>query len=206
MGTIGPGEADRPINCVEGRLLRPVGTQVQGLNFGPAIVRDRHLTIDLLNAIPWVRHPPPPPPALGTLEVSFRASKGPTVSLGTFDYSDSVRRTRALIQDFDLSGLSVADYDNLLSAPITVGQGPRAPTFQEDDLGLYVDATPYVFRMEAKTQAKIQLWAGRFGTAQEGVEILIADATNLLHRRPPPPVGVVGGRRHAPQLHPGDPS
>ena len=196
VGTIGPGEADAPINFVEGRLLRPVGTQVQGLNFGPAIIRGQRLTIDLLNAIPWVRHAPPAPPtppALGTLEVSFTAPKSPTASLGTFDYSDSARQTRALIQDFDLSGLSVADYDNLLSAPITVGQGPGAPTFQEDDLGLYVDATPYVFRMEAKTQAKIQLWAGRFGTAQEGVEILIADATNRLPGRPPPPpVGVVG--------------
>ena len=194
VGTIGPGEADGPINFVEGRLLRPVGTQVQGLNFGPAIVRDRRLTIDLLNAIPWVRHPPPAPPtppALGTLEVSFRASKGPTVSLGTVDYSDSARQTRALIQDFDLSGLSDADYNDLLNAPITVGS-PGTPAFQEDASGLYVDATPYVFRMEAKTQAKIQLWAGRFGAAQEGVEILIADATNRLPGRPPPPVGVVG--------------
>ncbi|HEX9731425.1 MAG TPA: hypothetical protein VGG06_05495 [Thermoanaerobaculia bacterium] len=190
VGTIGPGEADQPINFVEGRLLRPVGTQVQGLNFGPAIVQDRRLTIDLLNAIPW--NSDGSPPDLGTLEVSFTALKGPTATLGTFDYSSEDRQTHALVQDFDLSGISEEDYQSLLNTPITVGQGPQAATFQEDPSGLYVDATPYVFRLEANAQAMVRFWAGRFGHAQGGVEIAIEDATSRLPANPPPPMGTAG--------------
>jgi len=190
VGTIGPGEMDQPINFVQGRLLRPVSSQIQGLNFGPAIVQERRLTIDLLNAIPW--NSDSTPPDLGTLAVSFSSFKGPTVSLGVFDYSNNARQSRALIQDFDLSNLSDADYDSLLNAPITVGQGLQMPIFQEDASGLYVDATPYVFRMEANTQATVKIWAGRFGVAQAGIEVAIADATNRLPTSPPPPVGIPG--------------
>ena len=185
FGTIGPGEASQPTNFVKGRLLRPVGS-TQNLNFAPAIVQDKRLTLDLLNAVPQSDIPP----ALGTLNVSFIVPNGPTYPVGIFDYSEKARKTNALIQDFDLSCLSDAEYDLLLDSPVSVGNGPQQAMFQEDESGRYVNASPYVFRLQANSTAPVHLWAGRFGIGQQGINIFVEDASNRLPSGLTPPVGV----------------
>lgn len=175
VGTIGPATADEPINFVKGRLLRPVGS-ADSLNFGSAQVQERRLTIDLLNAIPWGGGAPD----LGILDVSVNASAG-AKSLGVFDYSAAARQSNAFVQDFDLSNLSEADYQRLLSSPISVGNSSQT-LFAEDSSGLNINATPYVFRMEANSQSTVQIWAGCFGVDHPGLEINVQHDNSLLPR------------------------
>lgn len=192
FGTIGPADPCAPINFVPARLLRPA---TRSFNFGPALVaKDDNgdpvrLTIDLGSSAQMA------PDA--TLTVWATAAKVGSVQLGTVDYSEAMLEQRALILDIDLSGLSPQQRGVLANSPLSLtnGDGRGAPAvLQEDEHGVYVDATPYVIRMEADSTAEVDFMSMYFGEPA-AMDITITDGSSRLLPRgapPPPAVGRVG--------------
>jgi hypothetical protein len=192
FGTIGPADAGAPINFVPARLLRPQSGQ---FNFGSALVTKHEngdpsrLTIDLGSSAPAT------PDVL--LTVWARSAKMGFLRLGTVDYSQTALEQRALVSDIDLSGLSPQERSLLASSPLilTDGDSPGARSvLEEDENGVYVNATPYVFRMEADATAEVEFRATHFGEPAP-IDITITDeSTRILPKgaSPPPAVGRVG--------------
>jgi hypothetical protein len=192
FGTIGPAEADAPINFVPARLLRPDRSR---FNFTPALVaKDAQgepvrLTLDLGSSAQST--------ASATLTAWAISPKVGPVQLGTVEYSGARLQQQALVFDLDLSGLASHERNMVATNPlvltVAVGGSPR-PVLSEDDQGLYVNATPYVFRIQADGTADVEFWATRFGEPAE-LEITVADESMRFLPRgapPPPAVGRVG--------------
>ncbi len=193
-GTVGPADPAEPINFVPARLLRPSrdpGGNRGKYNFGPAKVttdecgKPVRLTIDLGSSAPRQSE---------TLTVSAEKAKTMPFELGTLEFSPAAQNSNALISDFNLDGLTDTQAHDLLNGPIVVSDSDGETLFAEAASGIYVDAYPYVFRMEADTSAEVEFWATRFG-APADVDIVISDKTASklpLGDSEPPRVGVVG--------------
>lgn len=194
VGTVGPADPADPISFVPARLLRPTPdpNQTRGkFNFGPAkVTTDKtgkpiRLTIDLGSSAPTSSQ---------TLTVSVEPAKAMPVTIGNLEFSPNAQSNNALITDFDLTHLTSAEAHSLLNGPLVLRDASGQQLFAEAASGIYADAYPYVFRMEADTCAEVEFWATRFGAPAE-VSIVISNetATTLpLGAAEPPRVGVVG--------------
>lgn len=192
LGTIGPGEPSEPINFVPARLLQPKQdpNNTKGeYNFGPAKVamdeklKPVRLTVDLGSSAPTEAE---------TLTVWSEKPKGMPFKLGTLEFSQAVQDITTLINDFDLTGLTEPEADQLLNGPIVVKDSSGDTLFTEPESGIYVNACPYVFRIQADSTAEVEFWAMRFGKPAD-VDIVITDETeSKLGSMAPPPVGRVG--------------
>ena len=192
-GTIGPADPDAPINFVPARFLRPATHS--SFNFGHALVakdddgNPARLTIDLGSSAAMASDT--------TLTVWANSAKVGAVQLGTVDYSTAMLENQALVFDIDLEGLSSIEQNLLTTNPLSLtnGDGAGAPAvLEENEHGVYVDATPYVFRMEANSTTNVDFWATRFGEPAE-VEVTITDESSRILPRgasAPPAVGRVG--------------
>ena len=70
----------------------------------------------------------------------------------------------------------------LVNSPLSVtdGNGIGTPVvLEEDEHGVYVNATPYVFRMEADSTADVDFLATQFGEPA-AMEITITDESSQL--------------------------
>lgn len=170
-GTVGPWQAPEPTNFTLGRLLRP-NPYGSLLNYAPFRVdRDRGVVLaDFGNAMPTLSPAGSVPPQIGTLSLVCTSTNGAPVTLGTIDYSDAAYENNALVQEFPIPAgqLDVVD-----GSPLTVVQaggaglmlppGRTGKPLVENPTGAYVDATQYVYRMEAGATAQVELVALQFG-------------------------------------------
>jgi hypothetical protein len=190
VGTIGPADDDAPINFIAGRQLRPA-VRPGAINYAPAQVIDDSngeaalLTLDLGASVVQQSL---------SMAVTANDAKHGDINLGTVNLTPDNRTQQASIFDLDLSHLSAADKGLLKTTPIVVSLSPMQVLLEEADNGIYVNASPYVLRMEANSKTDVQIFARRFGAKADISIDIIDDSQNILPKgsNPPPAVGRVG--------------
>lgn len=203
-GTVGPWQATEPTNFTLGRLLRP-NPNGSLMNYAPFRVDTTRKVVlaDFGNAMPTLSPAGSVPTQLGTLSLAYTSAGGDTVALGVIDYSDAAYENTAMVQEF-----AVPDdvLDLVDSTPLFVSQsggaglmlppGRTGAPLVENPTGAYVDATQYVYRMEAGATAQAELVALQFGKPAAGQTIAVAaDNGALIGQQGPggPAVAVPAG-------------
>jgi hypothetical protein len=177
-GTIGPASASEPINFLNARFLRPPADGSSDLNFAPCLVdvpRSR-LVIDLGNSIPSVSTDGPPPD-LGSLQAAILPTGAQPIILGQLDYSLNAYRSTAGIQELPLSAQQLA---RVAETPLGILQNGANILLAENSTGAYINATPYVYRMNPGDSQLVTLIANRFGKPAGGQTIQLSLDTSGL--------------------------
>ncbi len=172
VGTIGPAGQEEPDNFLVGRLLGP--PRGGSFYFGYAHLDDkaRRLTLDLGNSLPTTT-PGGPPADVGRLLLVLRPEGSLPVVIGEVAHSQQDYSNTAYVQDFSLNAKQL---DLARKTPIgllqQVRQGGNWRTvLQENGDGLFVNATPLVFRMDAGTRSPASIMAVQFGKPLPGRKI-----------------------------------
>lgn len=198
-GTIGPLAPGEPPNFVLGRLMRPLmppldrGHQRQvsaqqgiSCNFTPFIVNNARgkVIVDFGNSFPMgFSRPgvPRPDSALAPslpLQVAIIPSQGftpnrislsPSQILGTVEYTEVAYRTKAMIQEFDVSAEQMA----LLQSSILGVFAGDSKLLLENPNATLLAVTPMVCRLDPGDQVSIDLVALAFGRPAVGQAITI---------------------------------
>lgn len=181
-GTIGPYLRGEPLTFTNARFLRPLSTaySIGGWNTVPAKLdaKRKILTVDLGNSTPWTWNGYTLEPTSSVLSVQVAAltfPKGSTVASGIatigpadnptpvvlpqrVDTSDQAYWTNAFVQE-----LAVPDafLKVIASNPLgIIACGSIVIT--ENPTGAYVNAEPYVFRLNPDETGEVTLWANIF--------------------------------------------
>jgi len=209
-GTIGPYFDGEPLTFTNARFLRPLSTaySIGGWNAVPAKLdqQRKKLIVDLGNATPWTWNgqalaPTSSIQSVQVAAVTFAANVTPPVVAGILpignqgltallpqrvDTSDAAYWTTAFVQELDVPDVMLPAIANNPLA--IIGCGSIVAT--ENPSGAYVNAEPYVFRLDPGATGDVTLWANIFQTPAAAVTIpLVAQNGQLIGQQtggPPP--------------------
>jgi hypothetical protein len=198
VGTIGPAQDNEPSNFVVGRLLRPT-TPSSGpsaspqFNYGWAVVdATRNLvTFDLGNSLPTKSVGGPPPSNLGSLTAVVLPPGSPfstnvpdalAATLGEIDYSEAAYQSTGYIQVFSASPDVIAQIQSGAEIALAQNLGGNSATvvLQENETCAYLNATPYVFRMNPGETAPVEVMAVQNGAASANQVIALGPNNAVL--------------------------
>ncbi|HYI09570.1 MAG TPA: hypothetical protein VEK57_10950 [Thermoanaerobaculia bacterium] len=189
-GTIGPYFADEPLTFTNARFLRvTTAAYAQGWNAVPARydAQRAKLIVDLGNATPWTwsEGAAAPTSAVTSVQVATIAFTAPNLNVAdtiptAVDTSDAAYQLNAFVQELDVPE-SMAQA--VASTPLgIVSDGNILIT--ENPTGAYVNAEPYVFRLNPGDSPQVTLWANTFQTPAASVLIaLSAQNTQLINQQ-----------------------
>jgi hypothetical protein len=209
-GTIGPATADEPQHFTLGRqfmttsapepnFFAPAGK----INFCVAVVDHTwgKIMLDLGNALPTVQ-PGDAPVDLGTLSLGYQAQddNGVVVKpIGDIPYTDpgwyeetagviELPATRRLTDD-ELQALD----SNPLVLQLPQAGGSPAVAIAEPPTGVYIRADQFVFRLNPGEEARVRLFATKFGHPYADARVVaILDPSQLQPGSPLGPAPAVG--------------
>jgi hypothetical protein len=200
VGTIGPATASEPKHLVRGRQFMPVQAQrgvfftSQGkINFCTAVVDQGagKIFLDLGNALPTT-HPGGPPVNLGELSMVCIQNSMQGLSLGSISYTEDgwYERTAGIVSLPVDRRLTNEEFNALATNPLALllpGPDNRpTPAISEAPDGRYVRADQFVFHLNAGENAKVRIFATRFGLPYPGAQILLTFDPSHLQRGPGP--------------------
>jgi hypothetical protein len=183
-GTIGPYFDGEPLTFTNARFLRPLSTaySIGGWNAVPAKLDQerRKLVVDLGNATPWTWNGFSPAPTSSVRSVQVAAVTflpnvtppvvGGILSIGppdnpisvmlpqTVDTSDAAYWSNAFVQELDVPEAMLSAVASNPLAIIALG----SIVSTENPSGAYVNAEPYVFRLDPGKSGEVTLWANIF--------------------------------------------
>lgn len=183
-GTIGPYFAGEPLTFTNARFLRPTTDAYNsGWNAAPAKFDAKRgkLIVDLGNATPWTwaKDDAEPTSLVASVQVATIAFTAPNLNVvaalpQTVDTSDAAYQANAFVQELDVPKSIPAG-----TTPLgIVSDGQILIT--ENPTGAYVNAEPYVFRLEPGGTGEVTLWANTFQTPAASVSIALAPQNTWL--------------------------
>lgn len=187
-GTIGPAFDEEPPNFVVGRLLRPTTpgaghSATPQFNYGWAVVDEKRnrVIFDLGNSLA-TSSVGGSPPDMGTLTAVVLSADAVTIAtLGDVDYSEAAYQNSAYIQEFRASADVIGQIQGgaQLALLQTAPGSPATVVLQENATCAYVNATPYVFRMNPRDTATVQVMAVQNG-APVANQVIALGANNAM--------------------------
>ena len=221
-GAIGPYDPSEPKHFVNARYLRPVKSgrgpapgQNAVVNYVPARIDEEKATlfVDLGNSL-LTSSAGGTTRDIGNLEIGVL--KGETFhSIGNIPYrAETFMTEQAGIAEFPLSKqlmklasqnpLAIKGYNVLDNPTANSGQSlPKSPVIlvQENEAGAFLRADQFVFRMDANSEANVDLYASKFGQPASDVEVSLSFNNNLMkgQQRAAPNSPYVGPRVGTPE-------
>ncbi len=183
-GTIGPYFAGEPLTFTNARFLRPTSAAYgTGWNAVPATYDEkrRKLVVDLGNATPWTwpKGEDEPTKSVANVQVATIAFTAPNMNIldtlpTSVDTSPKAYRTNAFVQELD-----VPKKIDISTTPLAIVSGGDI-VITENPTGAYVNAEPYVFRLNPGDTADVTLWANTFQQPAAKAEIPLAPQNTWL--------------------------
>jgi len=194
-GTIGPYFSGEPLTFTNARFLRPTSAAYgTGWNAVPAKYDDkrRKLIVDLGNATPWTwpKGSDEPTKSVPNVKVAAVAFTAPNMNVMTtlpqaVDTSMDAYRANAFVQELDVPKSMAA---TIAATPLAIISAKGDIVIMENPTGAYVNAEPYVFRLNPGDTGTVTLWANTFQQpAAKAVIPLAAQNTWLVNQQSPGP-------------------
>lgn len=204
VGTIGPASAGEPKHFTVGRQFMAVESLNSGffspqgnINFCTAVVDPQRgkILLDLGNAL-HTTAPGGPIEDLGPITMAYQQPpvSGQTfpqwVPLGSISYAGTgwYESTAGIVEFPIARSLTAEETEAIMKNPLALmlpgPGGSLAPAIQEASDGLYVSADKFVYRLSPGDEAKVNLYATRFGLPYAGATIQLSLDSSQLQGTP----------------------